>query len=60
MAGLVPAIHVVHHSPMAGGYVYILASKPNGVLYVGVTGDLVRESMNTGTGSSTVSRRGIP
>jgi putative endonuclease len=42
MAGLVPAIHVVHHSPMAGGYVYILASKANGVLYVGVTGDLVR------------------
>ena len=27
---------------MAGGYVYILASKPNGVLYVGVTSDLIR------------------
>ena len=24
------------------GYVYILASKPNGTLYIGVTGDLVR------------------
>jgi putative endonuclease len=42
MAGLVPAIHVLHHAPMAGGYVYILASKPNGVLYVGVTSDLIR------------------
>ena len=27
---------------MAGGYVYILASAPNGILYVGVTNDLVR------------------
>ena len=42
MAGLVPAIHVLHHSSMSGGYVYILASAPNGVLYVGVTNDLVR------------------
>jgi putative endonuclease len=27
---------------MIGGYVYILARAPNGVLYVGVTNDLVR------------------
>jgi putative endonuclease len=27
---------------MRGGWVYILASAPNGVLYVGVTSDLVR------------------
>jgi putative endonuclease len=27
---------------MSGGYVYILASAPNGILYVGVTNDLVR------------------
>ncbi len=27
---------------MSGGYVYILASAPNGILYVGVTSDLVR------------------
>ena len=42
MAGLVPAIHVLQYSPMSGGYVYILASAPNGILYVGVTNDLVR------------------
>jgi len=42
MAGLVPAIHVLHHQPMLGGYVYILASAPNGSLYVAVTKDLVR------------------
>jgi len=27
---------------MLGGYVYIMASVPNGILYVGVTNDLVR------------------
>ena len=42
MAGLVPAIHVLMISAMSGGYVYILASAPNGILYVGVTSDLVR------------------
>jgi putative endonuclease len=42
MAGLVPAIHVLHYPSMLGGYVYITASAPNGILYVGVTSDLVR------------------
>jgi len=42
MAGLVPAIHVLQTTRMAGGYVYILTNRPNGVLYVGVTSDLVR------------------
>jgi putative endonuclease len=42
MAGLVPAIHVLHDPTMAGGYIYILASAPNGILYVGVTSNLVR------------------
>jgi putative endonuclease len=27
---------------MAGGWVYILTDRPNGILYVGVTSDLVR------------------
>ena len=42
MAGLVPAIHVLQNFSMAGGYVYILTNRPNGILYVGVTSDLVR------------------
>jgi len=36
MAGLVPAIHVLQNFSMAGGYVYILTNRPNGILYVGV------------------------
>jgi putative endonuclease len=42
MAGLVPAIHALQYFGMAGGYVYILTNRPNGILYVGVTNDLVR------------------
>jgi len=42
MPGLVPGIHVLHHPRVLGGYVYILASAPNGILYIGVTSDLVR------------------
>jgi putative endonuclease len=42
MAGLVPAIHVLQYFDMAGGYIYILTNRPNGILYVGVTNDLVR------------------
>jgi putative endonuclease len=42
MAGLVPAIHVLQNCIMAGGFVYILTNRPNGILYVGVTNDLVR------------------
>ncbi|SCB20950.1 putative endonuclease [Bradyrhizobium shewense] len=38
----VPAIHVRQHATMHGGWVYILASAPNGILYVGVTSDIVR------------------
>jgi putative endonuclease len=41
MAGIVPAIDGRDHRPM-GGYVYILTNRPNGILYVGVTSDLVR------------------
>jgi putative endonuclease len=42
MAGLVPAIHVLQNCYMACGFVYILTNRPNGILYIGVTSDLVR------------------
>jgi putative endonuclease len=51
MAGLVPATPIIRHDafsePRSGRnvkqfYVYILASRPGGALYVGVTNDLVR------------------
>jgi putative endonuclease len=42
MAGPVPAIHVLQNFNMAGGYVYILTNRPNGILHAGVTNDLVR------------------
>jgi putative endonuclease len=42
MAGLVPAISIPETRPMRQFYVYILASRPGGALYVGVTSDLVR------------------
>jgi putative endonuclease len=42
MAGLVPAIPIPHTQPVQQAYVYILASRPGGAIYVGVTGDLVR------------------
>ena len=42
MARLVPAIPI-REAPTAGQfYLYILASRPGGALYVGVTSDLVR------------------
>jgi hypothetical protein len=44
MPGLVPGIHVLHHPRVLGGYVYILASAPNGILYIGVTNDIVRRT----------------
>ena len=39
-----------------GGFVYILAGKPNGTLYVGVTSDIVRRvhQHRTGEGSDFV------
>jgi len=52
MAGLDPAIHAAgctpqgwpHHGCMQGGWVYIMTSRPNGTLYVGVTSDLARRA----------------
>ena len=50
MAGLVPASHVLQHHRMAGGYVYLLTNRPNGILYVGVTNDLIRRTFEHRSG----------
>ncbi|WP_022723264.1 GIY-YIG nuclease family protein [Rhodopseudomonas sp. B29] len=50
MAGLVPAIHELHTLRMGCGYVYFMTNKPNGILYVGVTSDLVRRVYEHRTG----------
>jgi putative endonuclease len=42
MAGLVPAIPIPENRCMRSFYVYILASRPGGALYVGVTNNLIR------------------
>ena len=42
MAGLVAGIRILQYFDMAGGYVYILTNRPNGILYVGVTNNLIR------------------
>jgi putative endonuclease len=42
MAGLVPAIPIPETRRMKQYYVYFIASRPGGALYVGVTNDLVR------------------
>ena len=44
-----------------GGFVYILASKPNGTLYVGVTNDIVRRihEHRTGEGSKFVAEHDV-
>jgi putative endonuclease len=39
MAGLVPAISIPQTQRMRQYCVYILASRPGGAIYVGVTGD---------------------
>ncbi len=47
MAGLVPAIHVLLHWLMAGGWIYIVTNRRNGVLYTGVTSNLPRCAYDT-------------
>jgi predicted GIY-YIG superfamily endonuclease len=42
MAGLVPAISIRKTPCMRQYYVYILASRPGGALYIGVTNNLIR------------------
>ena len=46
MPGLVPGIHGLQHGNMrkGGGWVYIMANRPNGTLYLGVTSDIARRA----------------
>jgi putative endonuclease len=52
MAGLVPAIHAgiaevwarPQNGVMRGAWVYMMTNRPNGILYTGVTNDIVRRA----------------
>jgi putative endonuclease len=44
MAGLVPAIHVSLNDQMAGGWVYFMTNRRDGILYFGVTNNLARRA----------------
>ena len=44
MAGLVPAIHACQRFGMAYAWLYIVTNRPNGTLYVGVTGNIRRRA----------------
>jgi predicted GIY-YIG superfamily endonuclease len=46
----VPAIHVLQHQRMRAGYVYFMTYKPNGILYAGVTSNLVQRVYQHRTG----------
>ena len=57
MAGLVPAIHVLQTHTVRGGWVYILANKPNGILYTGVTRDIAKRAWQHREGGCGFTRR---
>jgi putative endonuclease len=44
MAGLAPAIHVLVSCDMAGGWVYFMTNRRDGVLYVGATSKLPKRA----------------
>ena len=43
-SGGVPGIHGLQHGGMRGGWVYIMTNRPNGTLYLGVTGNIARRA----------------
>ena len=61
MGGLDPPIQGHHAECVPSGFVYILASKRNGTLYIGVTSNLPEriEQHRQGVGSQFVKRYGV-
>ena len=61
MAGLVPAICRSYNSTMGKGYVYMLATRKNGVIYIGVTNNLAARihAHKSGKGSAFTRKYGI-
>ena len=61
MVGLDPTTQTSQHEIMPQGHVYILASKRNGTLYIGVTTDLAARifAHRNGTGSAFTKKYGI-
>jgi len=65
MAGPVPAIHVLFtghaETVVMGGWVYIMANRRNGTLYIGITSGLIRRvwERREGVGSSFVRRYAV-
>lgn len=61
MSGLVPAIHCRQTSTMPKGYVYMLPSKKNGTLYIGVTNNLPARmhQHKTGQGAGFTKKYGV-
>jgi putative endonuclease len=61
MAGLVPAIHVLKNCSMRSGCIYVMTNRANGILYVGVTSDLIRRvyEHREGVGGGFTSKYGL-
>jgi len=53
MPGLVQGIHVLLTCRMRGGFVYIMSNRRDGILYVGVTSDLLKRAYEHRTGAIT-------
>jgi predicted GIY-YIG superfamily endonuclease len=59
MAGLVPAIPLGHAVLVRQFYLYILASRPGGAIYIGVTSNLIRRVYEHRNGFVEVTRSAI-